>query len=120
MNKTTKSDFKYFKLRCEHYVKLWKLIEWDIDYEHSNGQGSDRAACSRTILGMHAVIELCFNWEHEKVTKQALNRIAKHEVLHILLAPIELLAQARFVTEDEYKAGDHTVIQKLIKLLPDH
>ena len=117
--KTTKKHFEIFKSACLKYFKEWQLDDWDVYFEHVDLKDS-RAHINITHNARMVEISLSTTWDDSLVDKKSLEAVAKHEVLHALLGPITTLTRSRCVTSDEIVHGEHMVLMKLMKLLPDY
>ena len=108
--KYTAEQFKAYKTHCESYLKLFGITEWDVDYKHHKIDGaarvsynnSGRLACFQ--LTTKGIVDFCY---HDDMQKLAL-----HEVLHLLLADIATSKES-----PEEIAIEHTVVQRLIKAI---
>ena len=117
--KTTKKDFEFFKKECDRYANLFGLDDWSLIYEKDYSfVPNTRASCAINLNACQTEIALAKDWQHEKVTRKQLSETAKHEVLHILLAPVMVRAMARYTAENDLISAEHSIIQKLMKLLP--
>ena len=117
-NKTTRQDFQYFEKACLSYLKAWKMDDWDVFFYHAHSKNY-RAHINVNHSARQLEITLSTVWIDHPVNNRELKIAAKHEVIHGLLGPIVSLARARYVTTDEMINGEHAVVQKLMKLLPD-
>jgi hypothetical protein len=108
--KTTKADFEKFKKTALKYQQKLGLIEYDIYFVH----GSDhQGECDVNIMGKAATLYL----GDEVNVVRPVESIAKHEVLHLLLARFESLARHRFVNEDDIAEENEALVRKLEKLI---
>lgn len=111
MKKTTKADFEKFCKTALKYQQKFGLIEYEIYFVH----GSDhQGECNVDIMGKNATLYL----GTEINVARSVESIAKHEVLHLLLARFESLARHRFVNEDDIAEENEALVRKLEKLIP--
>ena len=108
--KYTIKQFNSYKKYCKHYLALFGITEWDVDYKHHkidaqsrvSYNNSGRLACFQ--LTTKGTIDFCYHDDMQK--------LAFHEVLHLLLADIVKSQESL-----EENAIEHTVIQRLIKAI---
>ncbi len=113
MNRTTPAHFKVFTKEILRLMKVFGLQDWKPYFYHQNVQDG-RASCSTLLAGRTASFRLSLDWGDEP-TVQAIKSTAKHETLELLVAPLEILASARFVTADEIREAAHAIIRRLEK-----
>lgn len=119
--KTTKKQFELFKKYCLQYQRELNLLDWDLAYEHSKIKSGAYAQAGRSLEDMNGTITFTTDWDDEvdKLNPQNIKETAKHEMLHLLLGQLSLLAQSRYITYREIEIAEHSVINKLVKLIPD-
>ena len=113
--KTSKADFIYFKARCEHWIEVLGINDWDVEYNHLEITADARYIGNCVNRGCTLI--LATEWEKREVTKAKLNKFALHEVIHLLLGEMSGIGQARYMTEDEFDTAEHAVVNRLIKVL---
>lgn len=114
--RTTKQDFKLFQKECLKWIKKFGLLDWHVEFFHEDWSES-RGDCKWDGVGMIASINLNPNWRNTKVSNTAIKRCAFHEVGHLLLGKIHLLANRRYsVTENLVDSEVHSVIRRLENL----
>ena len=113
---TTPEDYKYFKERCRYWQQQLGLTDWDIGFRHYNETDNECLATSSSDLaGMVALISLVR--KHTKVavtteiaSRRALDKIALHEMLHVLLT----LLTWKLPRNDVYSSMEHSIINRLV------
>jgi hypothetical protein len=115
--RTTKKHFAIFKAECERLRALWGLTGWRFEYHHEPDARGTCARCTVDGCQRGVRIQLASRWT-ERVTKRQIRYLARHEMVHALLGPIDFLGANRFVTADEYEKGNHEVLERLMRLLP--
>lgn len=114
--KTTAQHFTLFRDTCLALAAMWSLQEWEIRVVHGYAEKKDKGdylACVDIDYDAHlAIVFLSPDWHgrHLSLTDEAVIETARHEMLHIFLAPLTF-------TKKYQEAGEHAVIQKLLKLL---
>src|SRR3990167_9196664 len=98
--KLTQKHFNEFKTECLRLQKEWGLTDWELYFNFIKLDGSI-AICNKNLFSRNATLTL--NNEMDDSDKRHLNvkNSAKHEMIHVLLSPLDTLAYSRFVTQDE-------------------
>ena len=117
--KITKKHFKIFKSAVQDWLEIYGLkdwlvnIEYGIDKDYRDGFNGDvKALCVSNLIGMQAAILIDNQWDDEP-TEQKLKETAFHEATELLLAPLNIMAVSRYVTESEIDTARHAIIQRL-------
>jgi len=111
--RTTKKDFDYFKACANEWINTLGLREWSIHFYH--GQcGETYAQTQMNTGGMVATITMSTYWDDlREKTEEQINRLAFHEVLHLLMCPLISEAQERYTTNNTLTAIEHSIIRRL-------
>ena len=112
-NKTTKKDFELFKKECRKWIKIFSLLRWRVEYEHSDRYPDFRACCSSDLNNGLALISLTIDWKEDLVTKDRVKICAFHEVQELFLTRLASIAGTRFVTKAEVDEATHEIIRTL-------
>lgn len=118
--KTTAKHFALFKKECLRLQSAWQLADFELHFEHCLLGKSYYADCSVSLEDRQATIRFCLEWQtsNEPLNEATLKDLAKHELLHVLLAPMgRRLNYRRIVTTEEADEAEHTVLIRLMKLL---
>lgn len=111
--KTTKADFEIFKTYCAEAIQKLGLLEWSVHYAHEHRE-SDYARTAWKLSGGVATITLSTYWDDLRPkTEEALRRVAYHEVMHLLLAPLVAEACDRYTNQDAIDIAEHQAIRRL-------
>lgn len=114
--KLTKHHFGLFKNHCENWKEFFGLSDWRIGYRFEDNAEKDcYGTCARNTQGRIACIYLRPTWDNidkEDITEQ-LNRTAFHEIAHVLLADMELIATARYIDSYEFPKAEEACIRRL-------
>lgn len=113
--RTTEKDFKLFKKECERWLRLFGLSSWGVSFVHMTEEGN-LAECASHFSARHAVLGLGKVWP-TPATHDEIVRCAVHEVLELLLAPIQYLGESREWKSAEFDKERHAVIRRLEKVL---
>jgi len=116
--KTTKKDFELFKNECQKWVDRFELNNWKIYYVHEKLK--DTYANIRFDLnGRVASIQFNTEWDMFGVDNmiEGIKETAKHEIIHLLIARITEIAEARYVTDSEVGEANEELVRKLEKII---
>lgn len=111
-HKTTAKEIAYFCQRVRYWIKFLWLSDWRVD------------VYAEKLEGMSAGVELWWDSHaaHVKIntklgrytpSKSWLNKVALHEVLHILLCDFSELCKTRFVSKEQVSKIEHMLIRRL-------
>ena len=114
--KTTAKDFALFKRECRAWIEKFGLADWDILWAHEKDDPGILANC-RTDYNRQATISLNAVWQETQPTDVEIKLTAKHEAMELLLAPLLILANARFIDRDSVPRETHAIINRLMRVL---
>jgi len=121
--RTTPKQFALFKKTCEDCAKRWGITGWNIHYKHEKLNGARIGQCGTQVFHRVAWISLRLEWddtqiEFADVSDDAIIRLARHEMTHLLLAPLADVVSARYLSEDHEREANEAVCNHLMGLLP--
>ena len=112
----TNADFEYFRKRCRHYQKLFNLQNWEIWFEHVDLSIDDTMGkCTYDVENHQATISFakllpsCKDTDRTK--KQVIDRIARHEMFHLVVGVLDTLTTQRCITDLEVR----TAVEGLVR-----
>jgi len=111
---TKKQALAMYKRECEWWVNIFSLNEWDIE-EYKIQSLDDCYAI--THFNDDSLSALCILDERDDWTEREICETACHEMLELLLAKLHVLMHRRFVKKESIETEQHSVINRLIKLL---
>lgn len=115
---TTKEDFDTFCGYCKKFVNEFGLTDWKVYFVHEPFDAM--AECRTHDISKFCIIALSSDWGNQEVTQEGLERVAYHEVIHLLLADIDSLAlradMSRTSREIELSRAYHAVIRRMENL----
>lgn len=114
---TTKKDFELFKKECQKWIDRFELSNWNVYFYHGNDEDKQIVAQIYTELTKRSVA-VNLNTEIDENIVLNIPEIAKHEMIHLLLADIIELGWRRFVTKDELESAEESLVSKLVKIIP--
>ena len=113
-NHTTAAHFELFQKECRKWIDIFGLDEWKIYFLHLDQPDSKRlAACNYVGLTFVATFILNKDWKHDAPNNNLVKMVARHEVVHLLIAPLNCLATSRYVTEDEVDNAVERLVHKI-------
>lgn len=98
MKELTEEHLTKFKQACEEWKRIWGLTEWTFYYGWQENTG---AFASAICNGNVATMKLSHSLEDDDYISFDAERLACHEVAHIVLGRLGSLASSRHVSSDE-------------------
>jgi len=114
--KTTQKQYEIFQEEVQKWIDELGLYEWDF-FIALDSLGNDRGQAIFDTLGRKTVIDLSDTLEGCNGLESEIRKCAKHEVLHILLGKLYVLARDREWNEAEYASEEHAIINRLVRSL---
>ena len=110
-HKTTRKDEDYFEARVHHWLRVLGLGDWMVEVYRSKLTDMS-AACElwHDAHGAHIMLNEELKYQPPK---RWLNRLALHEVGHVLLCDLKRLTKDRCVTDSMIDTAEHAVIRRL-------
>lgn len=111
-----KKDFMYFRDTCRKYQKQFNLLNWELWFEHVDLSADDTTAkCTYDVENHQATISLAtfiasFK-DTDRTKKQILDRVARHEMFHLVVGILDNLTTNKYVTEVEIR----TAVEGLVR-----
>lgn len=109
--------FEQFKKDVLYWQKRFELSHWKINI---NLLSLGKECFSRTRanpVGCVADIEMNKEIPKEHLTRDEINRCAKHEVIHILTRKLRMLADNRWATPPEITMAEEELTKKLEEII---
>lgn len=114
----SKEEFEYFKKWHDFYLKKFNQLQWNCIYLLEEVEKC-YAKTFYNLANKTATIYLNPNYKIVgEFTLINLKRTAKHEVQHLITARIYMLAQTRFINNEEVNEAEEELVRLLDKLLP--
>jgi len=111
---TTPAHFELFKKECRKWIDFFELSDWNIYFDHPNNpEGGFLARSTFSSITLVATLFLNRNWQHDKPNNQWVKKCARHEVIHILIGKLSVLAESRYVSEDEITPATEGLVHKI-------
>ncbi len=111
-HKISEAEERYFISRVRHWQKHLSLGDWLIEAYKGETDGGNNGECElwRESKGAHIRIKDSMVY---RPTKRWIDRLALHEVCHVLLADLQELVDQRSVTDYQKECAIHTIIRRL-------
>jgi len=114
--KYNKKQFKQFVKYCNYWINKLNITEYEIDFKHHDIDTAARTTYD--VRAKLACIQLCLVSEGDFCLQTDLNKLACHEVLHLLLADLGyVIDQTKDFESDLAISAEHSVLQRLLKAL---
>lgn len=115
--KTSKEHFELFKQATFSWCKFLGISDWELYFKHENLE-KDFSNVALNYRGKVATFTLSTEWPEdlEMLTEAAMERTARHEVIHLFLAPLWCLACDRFASQAEIDTAEETLVRRLEKI----
>jgi len=113
---TTPEHFEFFKEQCRGWIDYLELNNWQVHFKHKTYE--DNVAAIRLSLESHdAICYLCTEWDESvrPLNEEEIAYVAKHEILHLLLARVTELGGKRYVAHDTLQEAEEELVKKLAR-----
>lgn len=117
LHRTTARHFAIFKAECERCIDHFRIVGWRVEYVHEDLVDA-RARCRSNAVDQVAVLVLSTIWRDIAPTDNAVLKSARHEVIHLIVDPLDELCQFRWVTQDQHRHALESVVRHLEEILP--
>lgn len=115
--KTTAKNFDLFKSECHKWMDFFGLNGYGATFVHDNS--GDLAGAQYDIIDRWVTFRLGKNWGETKPTVFEIKSTAFHEVAHLFIGKLGVLARARFITDSEViEESEHIVRVLENKIFP--
>ena len=115
---TTDNDYEIFQSEVRRLMVEYGLNEWGVFFQRQDLDGSyaeisadDEHKCATFIFAKTI--------EDEAVEYLDVKRTARHEVFHLLLAPLSDVASRRFINQLQLYSAEEAIVNKLLYITKD-
>lgn len=116
--RTTKKDFETFKTSFNKYLGILGVTDWSVHFDHDLADGAYARSYYKLSDGICTIV-FSTEWDDMRPkTIDEIDRLALHECLHILLAPLVAEAGERYTNQLAIDTAEHLIIRRLEKLAP--
>ena len=105
-----------FKSFCDKHINRLGLKEWSVHYDHSKVDDVYAQTYWRLSAGVATIILSTYWDDLRPKTDKEVDRLALHEVLHLLMAPIVAEANERYTNQSSIDTAEHLIIRRLENL----
>lgn len=114
--KYTDKQYKEYVKHCKKWLTVFGITEWEIDYKHH--QIDTAARTTYNNIAKLACFQLTIDGEGDFALQTDLNRLACHEVIHLLLADLVFaIHETKDYCSDLAISREHEVVMRLLKVL---
>ena len=114
----TSECFRLYKERVEHWLHKFGLTEWSVEGTQMQIGGGVNAQVQYNHVRRHAIFRLTENTEGDYGLTTDPDRLALHEVLHLLVASlVETTAARQSAYDDLVVAEEHAFINRVMRVL---
>ena len=117
--KTTDQDFKRFKTSFMFWYKKLGLQGWQVFFRHEELD----IPCYARIVSDYGVRAATIKFNktvcEDDVPEFDPIRSGKHEAFHLLLAPLEYHAHARYIHREDIDSAEEEIVVRLQNTIPD-
>jgi len=114
--KYTNKDFNKFKQSVKYWLYKFGITEWEVDYKHHQIESAARTTYNNK--SKLACFSLTKKGKADFCFQDDLNRLALHEVIHLLLADFGYaIKETGDFDSDLAIAHEHAVIMRLVRAL---
>ena len=97
MKAVTKNQFEYYCKRIKYWMRKFGTTDWTVYFGQEEMECAARLRYDYDARGATFLLP----FEVEDSSRSALDESALHEVIHLVLAPLEAMGARRFISEDE-------------------
>jgi hypothetical protein len=117
MDKTSTTDFRFFRNRVRFYIQKLGLTDYEVVFKHEDCNGTEledgQSGIVTNACNKIAAVYLNKDWTNCEISEKSINIAALHEVLHLLLGEYWYYAKSRFGSEETLGSVEHAVIRRL-------
>ena len=115
MTKTPKSHYERFKREILRLKKLWGISDWQFYFSFGELPSDVQARCIRSLDSRK--ISFRYNNINPEGHTDTVELCARHEMIHVLVGELGVLAVNRFVQETEIESAEETIVSRLLNIL---
>jgi len=112
MRETTKEEFELFKSECLKWIKLFGLVDWRAVFAHEKLDDSFAAIRIKGLEDRIVIFILALEIYNEEESLD-IRMYAFHEVMELLLHPLDYIGTCRYAQPEEFDAARHAIIRTL-------
>jgi hypothetical protein len=114
LHDVTPEEHGYFQKACRVYQRAFGLVDWDLYFSSDDlSNDADLANISWCFTGHSANITLSKKMPFYENYTVELDKIARHEMIHLLLARIQEYAQRRNVNQEDIDESLESLVRMI-------
>ena len=114
LHDVTEDEYKYFKERCKYYANMFNLMDWDFYFFLEDlSDDSELANISWCFTGHSCRITFSTKMPGYDDYLHEIDKIARHEIIHLLLARLQEYAQRRNVYQDDIDESIESLVRHI-------
>lgn len=118
MRKYKKKDFKQYKKAVLYWLDRFGITEWDVDFKHHKIDSAARTTYNN--ISKLVCFQLTTKIEFDFCDQDDINKLALHEVIHLLLADFGYaIEKTNSYDSDLVIAQEHAVVMRLIRAIDE-
>ena len=116
---TTIKQFNDFKQECKYWIDQFGLNGWKVYYEHGGNNEDTYATLFTDINGRVATVCFAKEWYMRGVddVNIGIKEAAKHEMIHLLLARMSAVGEARYADKNEIVSSEEELVRMLEQII---
>ena len=115
--RTTRNHFEIFRAECQRLARLWRISGWSLQYAHRPLK--DERIAETLVMNPERQILLSLTTRVPyKLSARDIRAAARHEMIHVLLEPLQSVEQLTEGHDAVKSAATHEVLRRLMELLP--
>ncbi len=117
MKTITQKQFKYFCARVDYWLREFGVTDWTVFYA-LKADISGNAELVYNFMARRATFSLYKKRRPPERTRKSLDQSARHEVGHLLLAPLAMAAEQRFgLLQADIEEIEEGIVCRLTRVL---
>jgi len=117
MKQVTKAQFDYFCRRVNYWLREFGVTDWTVFYKLKSDIPG-HAELIYNFMSRSATFSLYKKREKCDRTRKSLDQSARHEVGHLLLAPLTMAAEQRFgLLQEDIHEIEEGIVCRLTRVL---
>ena len=110
--KVSTEKFKLFTKTCKFWMKQFGLLDYRVQFYHEKLDESDCAMTTTCRQDRAGAITLNTQWAIP-ATAEELQRVALHEVMHVLISDLSDLALQRVISDMDIHIANEAIVVRL-------
>lgn len=114
IHEITDDEYGYFQDRCKVYAKMFGLIDWDLYFCLEDlSDDAELAHITWCFTGHSCRITMSTKVPSYENYQREIDKIARHEIIHLLLSRLQEYSQRRSIMQDDIDES----IESLVRMI---